>query len=169
MGRNDAMKGKLELLPNLLRTHNYDRKKDVWDMAIWNLFSICKCPMKDGNILEAISQENAKVAKMIESAQAQAMDEGTPMNEALMSLMWQFSVTMRHSNRWTYLLAVLSKGQPGNYKYLPTMPHDDLVEVTASLSGRLGQATKWFMCREGHPYAIGDCGQPNQLGKCPCG
>ena len=67
------------------------------------------------------------------------------------------------------MLAFLSKGQPGNYKYLPTMPHDDLVEVTASLSGRLGQATKWFMCREGHPYAIGDCGQPNQLGKCPCG
>ena len=97
--RNDAMKGKLELLPNLLRTHNYDRKKDVWDMAIWNLFSICKCPMKDGNILEAISQENANVAKLIESAQAQAMDEGTPMNEALMSLMWQFSVTMRHSNK----------------------------------------------------------------------
>ena len=63
----------------------------------------------------------------------------------------------------------MSKGQPGNYKYLPTMPHDDLVEITATLGKVRGQATKWFMCREGHPYAIGDCGQPKQLGKCPCG
>ena len=49
------------------------------------------------------------------------------------------------------------------------MPHDDLVEITATLGKVRGQATKWFMCREGHPYAIGDCGQPKQLGKCPCG
>ena len=66
------------------------------------------------------------------------------------------------------MFAALSKGQPGNYKYLPTMPHDDLIEVTAALTGNR-QATRWFMCENGHPYAIGDCGQPKQLGKCPCG
>ena len=45
------------------------------------------------------------------------------------------------------------------------MPHDDLKEATAAVR----DATKWFTCQRGHSYAIGDCGQPKQLGKCPCG
>ena len=35
--------------------------------------------------------------------------------------------------------------------------------------GAVKDATKWFTCQKGHSYAIGDCGQPRQLGKCPCG
>ncbi|WVQ96520.1 hypothetical protein IAU59_003625 [Kwoniella sp. CBS 9459] len=33
-----------------------------------------------------------------------------------------------------------------------------------------GAATRWMSCPNGHPYAVGDCGQANQGGNCPeCG
>ena len=86
------------------------------------------------------------------------------------------------------MFAQLSKGQ--NLKLLPTMPHDEVSEglfpflffnndyflnYVAIFSfcilarGAVKDATKWFTCLRGHSYAIGECGQPRQLGKCPCG
>ena len=50
-------------------------------------------------------------------------------------------------------------------RMLPTMPHDDISEAR----GGVRDARKWFMCKQGHAYAIGDCGQPVEVGKCPCG
>ena len=46
------------------------------------------------------------------------------------------------------------------------MPDD----ITATIMGAVGSVTKWWKCPNGHLYAVGNCGQLNQSGKCPsCG
>ncbi len=47
--------------------------------------------------------------------------------------------------------------------FLPTMPQDETLEAKAAVR----DATSWYMCTNGHAYAIGDCGQPAFEGKCP--
>ena len=66
--------------------------------------------------------------------------------------------------RWTTLFANLGQNICLG-GMLPTMPHDEVSETVKGVK----DATKWFKCRAGHAYSIGDCGQPRQVGKCPCG
>ena len=35
--------------------------------------------------------------------------------------------------------------------------------------GKEDQQYSWYKCTRGHIYAIGSCGEPNQVSKCPCG
>ncbi|KAM6957229.1 E3 ubiquitin-protein ligase rnf213-alpha-like [Aplochiton taeniatus] len=49
--------------------------------------------------------------------------------------------------------------------FLPTMP-DDMLFVAHQAMGPL----QWYLCPNGHPCSIGECGQPMQVGRCPdCG
>jgi len=43
-------------------------------------------------------------------------------------------------------------------KYLPTMPQDDKYDVQKALQD--GTTTKFYVCPNGHEYAIGECGRP---------
>ena len=83
------------------------------------------------------------------------------LDNAMLTLLFQCRLTLRHNSKWATTLANVFKGG----QYLPTMPHDDVFEATRAAQG----VTKWFRCRAGHPYGIGDCGQPRQVGNCPCG
>ena len=47
--------------------------------------------------------------------------------------------------------------------YLPTMPSDDLFQVVGSQGERL----HYYYCTNGHPYAVGNCGNPEETAKCP--
>ena len=79
----------------------------------------------------------------------------------MLSLLWQCQMTLNQNSKWAVSLANVIRGG----QYLPTMPHDDTFEATQGAQG----VTKWFRCQKGHPYGIGDCGQPRQLARCPCG
>ncbi|XP_072028276.1 E3 ubiquitin-protein ligase rnf213-alpha-like [Amphiura filiformis] len=52
--------------------------------------------------------------------------------------------------------------------FLPTMPEDYRMEAREALAAK--DNVQWYECQNGHPYTIGECGQPNQPGKCQdCG
>eukprot|EP00923_Selenidium_pygospionis_P053798 GHVN01093709.1.p1 GENE.GHVN01093709.1~~GHVN01093709.1.p1 ORF type:complete len:2403 (+),score=325.49 GHVN01093709.1:991-7209(+) len=52
--------------------------------------------------------------------------------------------------------------------FLPSMPHDIKYEVMQKAKAAGGGGVKtWYYCPCGHVYGIGDCGQPNEKGKCP--
>ncbi|CAH2291483.1 E3 ubiquitin- ligase RNF213 [Pelobates cultripes] len=46
--------------------------------------------------------------------------------------------------------------------YLPTMPED----LFFQFKGAVKEQLTWYVCRNGHYSAVGECGQPMQLGKC---
>ncbi|XP_062570766.1 E3 ubiquitin-protein ligase RNF213-like isoform X2 [Saccostrea cucullata] len=69
------------------------------------------------------------------------------------------------------LLATHPKTMKGSF--LPTMPEEGLsAEIKAELQRMEELANKhyhtvtWYRCPNGHPYAVGDCGNPTQLGHC---
>ena len=51
--------------------------------------------------------------------------------------------------------------------FLPTMPHDETLEVKAALMQFETRDLVWYQCPNRHIYAIGECGRPDQLGVCP--
>jgi hypothetical protein len=52
--------------------------------------------------------------------------------------------------------------------YLPTMPQDETFEAKEAVGAAV--RCRWFLCSNNHAYAIGECGQPMETGKCPsCG
>ena len=66
----------------------------------------------------------------------------------------------------SFLYALLCDPLAQAKSYVPTMPDD----ITATIMGAVGSVTKWWKCPNGHLYAVGNCGQLNQSGKCPsCG
>ena len=59
---------------------------------------------------------------------------------------------------------------------LPTMPHDETLEIKKAMESTETRHTmnpdgtlSWVKCKNGHAYAIGECGRPTHLSKCPCG
>ena len=183
--RNDLMKSNLELIPNLAKKYNFNQKQDIWDMATYFLMAVDNCTIKDEEFKSEFEQSYPELLKSLEKCQRNSIDSKNPMDIALMILVWQCRITLRNSNRyytvgklkdltkrpfilnifrWTEMFSLLTRGQLLN-RMLPTMPHDDNSEAR----GGVRDATKWFSCQQGHAYAIGDCGQPRQLGKCPCG
>ncbi|PFX29705.1 E3 ubiquitin-protein ligase RNF213 [Stylophora pistillata] len=47
--------------------------------------------------------------------------------------------------------------------YLPTMPDDNLQEAMAGIN----ETGSWYQCPRGHPYYVGNCGQPMEMRTCP--
>ncbi|CRL28667.1 unnamed protein product [Penicillium camemberti] len=58
-------------------------------------------------------------------------------------------------------------------RYEEVTPEELASIKIAMVGGRGGMATNsghWYNCTNGHPFAIGECGMPMQLARCPeCG
>ncbi|XP_078611724.1 E3 ubiquitin-protein ligase RNF213-like isoform X2 [Branchiostoma floridae x Branchiostoma japonicum] len=68
------------------------------------------------------------------------------------------------------LQTLLQNPQNLAHSYFPTMPEDALMEARQALAAREAQPLHWFQCVNGHPYPIGECGQPMEQSRCPdCG
>ncbi|KAI8522257.1 hypothetical protein Bbelb_020110 [Branchiostoma belcheri] len=68
------------------------------------------------------------------------------------------------------LQTLLQNPQNHAGSYFPTMPEDVLMEARQALAEHEAQLLRWFQCVNGHPYAIGECGQPMEQSRCPdCG
>ena len=72
--------------------------------------------------------------------------------------------------------------QSQSTSFMPSMPEDVLsmivraterggAEQYADLNARQGgiNGSIWYMCRNGHPYSVGDCGMNTVSARCPCG
>ncbi|KAL3881513.1 hypothetical protein ACJMK2_027945, partial [Sinanodonta woodiana] len=63
--------------------------------------------------------------------------------------------------------------QPQTMKdaFMPTMPQDDVEEIKKVILTHKGNDNPTFyLCPNGHPYVIGECGRPYSVSKCPnCG
>ena len=98
--RNDLMKGKVEKIPGLLRDYGFERKNECWKMAIYFLTTMTKCAIKD-KVLEDISKINNDLKKCIqagvESARSEEVTPPNPMDEAVLSLVWQLDISLRSS------------------------------------------------------------------------
>ena len=51
-------------------------------------------------------------------------------------------------------------------RYVPAAPSFE--ELRATMQGTT-EATRWYICPNGHPYAVGECGRFNAGGRCICG
>ncbi|XP_013380375.1 E3 ubiquitin-protein ligase rnf213-alpha-like [Lingula anatina] len=80
--------------------------------------------------------------------------------------------TVRQKGILEPFLKMFQKPQDMNASYFPTMPQDELSEIREAVhSGRTGgQADTLWVCPNGHPYVIGDCGRPAVEAQCQtCG
>ncbi|OPL33047.1 hypothetical protein AM593_02814, partial [Mytilus galloprovincialis] len=74
----------------------------------------------------------------------------------------------------TPLVNIARKPQKMVSSYLPTMPQDELLEikeaVLAARRGNVNENPVFYRCPNGHPYIIGNCGNPAYVGVCKeCG
>ncbi|XP_071137099.1 E3 ubiquitin-protein ligase rnf213-alpha-like [Mytilus edulis] len=74
----------------------------------------------------------------------------------------------------TPLINIARKPQKMVSSYLPTMPQDELLEikeaVLAARRGNVNENPVFYRCPNGHPYIIGNCGNPAYVGVCKeCG
>ena len=73
----------------------------------------------------------------------------------------------RTDNRVIDVLMNIAK-KADSARFYPTMPQDENVEtMNAARNPNGAGVTKYFECRNGHVYGIGDCGQPKGRGTCP--
>ena len=150
------MTGRPEKLPELLIHYPFKNYRDNYELAMYFLIKIGQCPIKN--------EKNVLKQKDVMQLRNECQTDDHPgMDNAMISLLWQFRLTLKKNSKWATSLANVIKGG----LFLPTMPHDEIFEATQG--GRLAGVTKWFRCRNGHAYGIGDCGQPTLLAKCPCG
>jgi hypothetical protein len=95
--RTDLMSGKLKEIPEILKRYPYrGLTKDIWDMALYFLLTVAKCPVKNG---EALNTNLTKIDADLQKAIARYQNAGQidddkadrPMDEALKTLLWQIS------------------------------------------------------------------------------
>ena len=152
------MTGRSERLPELLVRYPYNTNRDVYAMALYFLIELGQCPIK--NEKEVL---NPELIKIKDECQSKFDQEQSGMDNGMLTLLWQCQLTLKSNSKWAVALANVIRGG----QFLPTMPHDETFEAAQALTGQ--GVTKWFRCRAGHPYGIGDCGQPRQEAKCHCG
>jgi hypothetical protein len=57
---------------------------------------------------------------------------------------------------------ILTKPQSMTKSYFPTMPEDPYMEARKVVEG-----TRWYECKNGHPYLVANCGNPVVGFRCP--
>ena len=100
--RADLLLGKVVEIPGLLQKHPYKTKKDIWDLALYFLLIVMKCPVKDFGIFDIVSHRDKELADTLKSNCEIGLNDGrkefSPTEEALDALLWQARVTFRNKN-----------------------------------------------------------------------
>ncbi|XP_070580810.1 E3 ubiquitin-protein ligase rnf213-alpha-like [Ptychodera flava] len=60
------------------------------------------------------------------------------------------------------LVSLMADPHAMNNLYLPTMPEDLIMEARQAITEKV----RWYECPNGHPYTIGECGNPAMVYKC---
>ncbi|WRT66625.1 uncharacterized protein IL334_003584 [Kwoniella shivajii] len=78
---------------------------------------------------------------------------------------WDIRGTLKE--QWDKVIVMAQEG-----RMFPELTQEEKMEIQNAMRNTTSSnaATKWMSCPNGHPYAVGDCGQANQGGTCPeCG
>lgn len=62
---------------------------------------------------------------------------------------------------------ILERPEEFSKSYLPSIPHDEDFEILQIYKNINKEASKFYTCKNGHYYAIGDCTRPAFTGLCP--
>ncbi|XP_070197743.1 E3 ubiquitin-protein ligase rnf213-alpha-like isoform X2 [Littorina saxatilis] len=104
--------------------------------------------------------------------------------QSMMCLLTHFWLALRTQQQQydllAPLLALIQRPEDMRMSYLPTMPQDDVDQIIRALGidhsktmddyNARNETPKLWQCPRGHRYAIGNCGNPNGVGRCPeCG
>ena len=166
--RADLMSGKLEQLLHLQQNNlGYQNHSTVYQLAFHNLFCVSKCQVKNDDVIEAIAQLSRPLCDAVNDALKKSSEPKIVNDDqgGLAVLIQHCRVVFSKSKSTGF--SKLSQGKLS--QFLPTMPHDEVFDTLKGLIRNPQNATKMFYCPNGHPYAIGDCGQPRQVARCPCG
>ena len=58
---------------------------------------------------------------------------------------------------------------PENFvkSYLPSLPHDDELKIFQNFGRIINENIKFYQCKNGHYYSIGNCLKANSVSRCP--
>ena len=79
--RHDIMSGKLENLPGLLRTYTMQKYSFVYQLALYNLFSVSKCTMKSEDVIDRILPLSQPLHDAVNRAVKSATEPKTDVND----------------------------------------------------------------------------------------
>jgi hypothetical protein len=145
------------------------QNKVVWTLAFHHLTRVNHCKLKNPAAFGEFLDQHAWLAN-IWTDLCQTLIENlvgrTHRHDSVLSLVVHLKVCIIQE-QVPDLLAIFKRFITDPVAcvtlYLPTMPHDETVEAKKAVK----DATLWYTCSQNHTYAIGDCGQPTQIGKCP--
>ena len=144
----------------------------IWGLAFHHLTQVKACKIKNLVSFETFLLQHPWLANIWRRSQDNLIPSlmgQTPKHSSSLNLLVHFSQVLS-GNRMSPFLTILynlaQKPMLCANLFLPTMPHDETLEIKAALTETLG----WFSCPNGHAYAIGECFRPTHLSKClTCG
>jgi hypothetical protein len=97
-------------------------------------------------------------------------DETVNTNLNLSMLLNHFYITLISCNEHN-IFKTFKKifDAPQNFKarFLPSMPHDDDLEIFETMKKINSENLKYYKCKNGHTYGVGECHQPTIVTRCP--
>ena len=141
----------------------------IWALAFHQLTKVNPCRMKDPDAFEAFLNDQKLLSDIWKKSSEDlfpSLTGRTHRHDSIFNLMIHFREILKDAKMSQFLdiFKQLAKN-PKNcgQTYLPTMPQDETLEAKEAVK----DATTWYSCPNGHAYAIGNCGQPVEAGRCP--
>jgi hypothetical protein len=137
-------------------------------LVFHHLTQITPTRLKDAAKFDSLLAEHQWLASVWRNSQAIAypnLVDRSHRHNAISNVMVHFKETVLRGGISVFLSVfneLATNARNCNGLFLPTMDHDEAFEARNAVR----DATQWYTCSKGHSYAIGDCGQPNQTGRC---
>ena len=96
--RTDIMSGKLERLPILLNNYDYQNYAFVYQLALYNLFVVSKCEVKNNDVVEEIAQLSRPFHDAVNDAIRNSAEPKIVNDEGLAVLIQHCRVVFSSSN-----------------------------------------------------------------------
>ena len=144
-------------------------KPAIWTLAFHHLTRVNPCQIKDTAAFDTFLGQYPWLGNIWTNHCQMLVDKlnnKTHRHNSLLGLVIHFRVCILHGQTSQFLTIFkkfVTNASGCAALFLPTMPHDETVEARNAVK----DATRWYKCSNGHTYAIGNCGQPNETGRCP--
>lgn len=165
------LSGNLQEVSNMIIEHANDPK--LWTLAFHHLTKVNPVNRRHDEAFDVLLQEHKWLKDLWTKNNAESymsLVGKTHVHTAIQTLLVHFATILKDTKMSHFfdIFRLMTKTpQNCGHLYLPTMPQDEAMEVKAAIV----DATTWFKCPNCQAaYAIGNCGQPVEAGKCPgCG
>ena len=147
----------------------------LWSLALHHLTKVNPCQIRNPEAFEEFLYQNQWLAEIWKQTQESGVPSLTGKDKnhrhaSVNNLLTHFKAVLAQ-NQMGQLLRIFKQlsQTPANctQTFLPTMPHDEALEVLKALKeSKENEVTTVFKCENGHPYVIGECGRPYYTAKC---